>query len=91
MYGVSLPRSTGALGPLASLGHIPLVALLAQGSSVVPVIGEAAKTARSPAWPRSLATALVRAPAGANFGPSRAAGEHDRERASPGPQRRPNR
>ncbi len=45
MYGISLPRLLGALGPLAALGHIPLVALLAQGSSVVPVIGEAAKTA----------------------------------------------
>ncbi len=45
MYGISLPRLVGALGPLAALGHIPLVALLAQGSSVVPVIGEAARTA----------------------------------------------
>ncbi|HTN79730.1 MAG TPA: HD-GYP domain-containing protein, partial [Acidimicrobiales bacterium] len=45
MYGVSLPRLMGALGPLAALGHIPLIALLAQGSAVVPAIGEAAKTA----------------------------------------------
>ena len=45
MYGVSLPRLVWALGPFAALAHIPLVALLAQGSSVVPAIGEAAKTA----------------------------------------------
>ncbi len=45
MYGVSLPRLMWALGPLAALGHIPFIALLAQGSSLVPAIGEAARTA----------------------------------------------
>jgi HD domain len=45
MYGVSLPRLLSALGPLAALGHIPLVALLSQGGSVVPVMSEAARTA----------------------------------------------
>ncbi len=45
MYGVSLPRLLGALGPLAAVAHIPVVALVSQGGSVVPMISEAARTA----------------------------------------------
>jgi hypothetical protein len=45
MYGVSLPRLLGALGPLAAVGHIPVVALVSQGGSVVPIMSEAARTA----------------------------------------------
>ena len=45
MYGVSLPKLIGALGPLAAVGHIPLVALVSQGGSVVPIMSEAARTA----------------------------------------------
>ena len=39
MYGVSLPRLVGALGPLAAVGHLPVVALVSQGGSVVPIMG----------------------------------------------------
>ena len=42
MYGVSLPRLVGALGPIAAVGHLPVVALVSQGGSVVPIMGEAA-------------------------------------------------
>jgi HD-GYP domain-containing protein (c-di-GMP phosphodiesterase class II) len=62
MYGVSLPRLLGALGPLAAVAHIPVVALLSQGGSVVPIMSEAARTAALAAAASIALTGIVAGP-----------------------------
>ena len=75
MYGVSLPRLLGALGPLAAVAHIPVVALLSQGGSVVPIMSEAARTAALAGAASIALTGIVAGPTATTAGATPASSE----------------
>jgi putative nucleotidyltransferase with HDIG domain len=75
MYGVSLPRLLGALGPLAAVAHIPVVALLSQGGSVVPIMSEAARTAALAGAASVALTGIVAGPTATTAGATPASSE----------------
>jgi len=75
MYGVSLPRLLGALGPLAAVGHIPIVALVSQSGSVVPIMNEAARTAALAGAASIALTGIVAVPPATTAGATPASSE----------------